>query len=347
MGYQISNNKKITANLISVTNLSNTSSSQSSNSASSSDSQAPTLADVLQGLEDQVQLLTTQMAEVRSELGILNLSSIFVRDLKRGDSGVDVSKLQEILGELGNLYATSTITGYYGSLTEGAVSKFQTEEGLKSTGIVDAATRNKIIKSVADFMANESTSTGFVSIDLSSVPDLQTLSDLQSQVSESASSSTNASNTPLALGDLQNQIDQLTLNSSDTQASIADLEDQVSQLSSELSNTQNNIATTPLPAPATPQPLAISNVQAINISKTSSTIAWATNNPATSQVNYSQNSSLQKNQTTAVSVATLITSHSLTLSSLNAGTTYYYYILSTDSNGSTASSTILSFSTLH
>jgi len=56
----------------------------------------------------------------------LSLSDVkFYRDLKRGNRGDDVKKLQSLLSKDPTLYPSKLITGYFGYLTEMAVMKFQ------------------------------------------------------------------------------------------------------------------------------------------------------------------------------------------------------------------------------
>ena len=79
------------------------------------------------------------------------------------------------------------------------------------------------------------------------------------------------------------------------------------------------------------QPPVISNVSATTTSSTA-TITWTTNKSATSRVDYGTSpSSLNVN----ASSSTPVTSHSLTLSGLSSGTTYYYRVTSVDSGGRT------------
>ncbi|HWB99995.1 MAG TPA: N,N-dimethylformamidase beta subunit family domain-containing protein, partial [Bryobacteraceae bacterium] len=69
-------------------------------------------------------------------------------------------------------------------------------------------------------------------------------------------------------------------------------------------------------------------------STTSATITWTTNVPATSRVDFgTSSSSLSQN----ASDATLTTAHSLTLSGLTAGTTYYYRVTSADGSSNSSS----------
>jgi hypothetical protein len=78
----------------------------------------------------------------------------------------------------------------------------------------------------------------------------------------------------------------------------------------------------------------ISGVTALPGSNTAM-ISWTTNVPTNSTVDYGTSTgSLSLN----VSDATLVTSHSLTLTGLTQGTTYYYRVTSVDSSGSSVSS---------
>ena len=57
----------------------------------------------------------------------------FQRSLSRGDSGDDVSNLQNLLHDAGFLNASST--GYFGPMTEDALQKWQEHEGVVAAGI--------------------------------------------------------------------------------------------------------------------------------------------------------------------------------------------------------------------
>jgi len=68
---------------------------------------------------------------------------IFTRDLGMGAQGVDVIQLQKILRREG-FFTYPTNSGYYGSITVEAVRLFQRKYGIKETGFVDIATRNRL-----------------------------------------------------------------------------------------------------------------------------------------------------------------------------------------------------------
>ena len=88
--------------------------------------------------------------------------------------------------------------------------------------------------------------------------------------------------------------------------------------------------------------LEISNIHTTNITTTSATITWQTNEPSTSLVKYGTSPgdyTLQKYDSSPV------TSHSITLTDLSPNTTYYFLVNSTDKAGNPAQSTEYSFNT--
>jgi Fibronectin type III domain len=89
----------------------------------------------------------------------------------------------------------------------------------------------------------------------------------------------------------------------------------------------------------------ISNVQVTNVSSTSATITWATNQPADTQVAYFIGSA--KPTWSACCNPTNATSHSLTLTGLAPNTTYNFFVESTPTGSSTpVDSSTSMFSTL-
>jgi Putative peptidoglycan binding domain len=66
----------------------------------------------------------------------------FTRDLLVGSQGEDVTALQQALNQL-------PATGFFGALTKVAVIKFQTDNGIAATGVVDAPTRQLLNKMTA------------------------------------------------------------------------------------------------------------------------------------------------------------------------------------------------------
>ena len=84
-----------------------------------------------------------------------------------------------------------------------------------------------------------------------------------------------------------------------------------------------------------------SNIQATGITTSAATITWDTDENATDLVEYGLTSSY--GSMTVVDLTANLTSHSVALSGLTAGTEYHYRVVSADSLGNTASSTDSTF----
>jgi peptidoglycan hydrolase-like protein with peptidoglycan-binding domain len=75
-----------------------------------------------------------------------NTTNVFTRTLKRGERGADVKTLQTWLSDLG--YGIPT-TSYFGSMTQGAVTRFQTSKKLRPVnGKVNARTALALLNAV-------------------------------------------------------------------------------------------------------------------------------------------------------------------------------------------------------
>ncbi len=74
----------------------------------------------------------------------LRAQSALTRELSVGMKGSDVTLLQTYLARDSTIYPEGSVTGYYGPLTQAAVSRFQSGSGLFPSGSVDAATRDLI-----------------------------------------------------------------------------------------------------------------------------------------------------------------------------------------------------------
>jgi len=79
-------------------------------------------------------------------------------------------------------------------------------------------------------------------------------------------------------------------------------------------------------------PPVISNVASSEITSSSAKITWDTDELSDSVVNYGTTTALGSTE----SDATMVTSHSITLTELSASTTYYYEVQSTDASSNTA-----------
>lgn len=99
---------------------------------------------------------------------------------------------------------------------------------------------------------------------------------------------------------------------------------------------------------ATPDTTApvISGVAATSTTATGSSIAWSTNEPASSKLYYGTTTPLVLGTALSIFNPSLTTNHSVALSGVTASTTHYYVIESKDATGNTATSTENSFVTL-
>jgi len=93
---------------------------------------------------------------------------------------------------------------------------------------------------------------------------------------------------------------------------------------------------------ASTNPPVISGVQAIPVAITSATIVWGTDQQSTSILRYGLNTSYG-NSVTNIS---LTNSHSITISSLTANTTYHYMVMSANAAGYVGNSSDSTFTTL-
>ncbi len=71
-------------------------------------------------------------------------SSQIMSQLDLGQTGEDVTHLQTYLANSTTFYPTGGITGYFGSLTQAAVIRFQAAYGLQQVGRVGPQTRDKL-----------------------------------------------------------------------------------------------------------------------------------------------------------------------------------------------------------
>ncbi|TAJ15609.1 hypothetical protein EPO56_00915 [Patescibacteria group bacterium] len=71
---------------------------------------------------------------VVSLLGSQNAYAAITTQLDLGDSGSEVTELQTYLSLDPSIYPSGLVTGYYGQLTKAGIERFQTEQGIVSSG---------------------------------------------------------------------------------------------------------------------------------------------------------------------------------------------------------------------
>jgi len=93
-------------------------------------------------------------------------------------------------------------------------------------------------------------------------------------------------------------------------------------------------------------PPVISDLKALVIGEISARITWITDEPADSKVSYTTSSPVSAATTKDITESDSVMSHSIDLSNLAAGTTYYYITVSRDVEGNEATSQEQTFTTL-
>ncbi len=79
-------------------------------------------------------LTVLSMFVLVSFVGVQSASAMITSQLDLGDTGSNVSELQSYLSLNANLYPSGLVTGYFGPLTQGGVQKYQTAQGIVSSG---------------------------------------------------------------------------------------------------------------------------------------------------------------------------------------------------------------------
>jgi peptidoglycan hydrolase-like protein with peptidoglycan-binding domain len=85
------------------------------------------------------------------------------RDLSIGMSGADVSALQTFLAQDNTIYPQGLVTGYFGILTQAAVSNFQSRNGIEAVGQVGPITLPVLNLQIANGMVLGSSAVSSVS----------------------------------------------------------------------------------------------------------------------------------------------------------------------------------------
>ena len=132
-----------------------------------------------------------------------DLVIFFPRDLTVGAKGEDVSRLQQFLAKDSSIYPEGLATGYFGALTQKAVTRFQQKNNITPTrGYVGPLTRTKLEVLVLGSASNNSVTPSQNNSDLASL--LKQLADLQAQIlalrqtTIEAATTTIATTTPIA-----------------------------------------------------------------------------------------------------------------------------------------------------
>ena len=271
-----------------------------------------------------------------------NMNSVFkvLRQLRKGMSGDDIKALQEYLKGIPGIYPEGLVTGYFGSLTEQAVKRFQRKHDIEDVGEVGPKTRAKLnplleawVQSGGTFppgLQKKAEKLGLsvlTTTSTSTATSTQGLGLIKVTICHKDSESGKAKNT-LTVG---------------IPALVAHINhgDKIGACEIDDDDDDDNASTTPDTIPP-----VISGVTASGTASTSAKILWTTNESSNSTVWYASSSPVAVSTATTVTNTSLVASHELVLSPLTASTTYYYMVGSADASGNSSTSGESSFLTL-
>lgn len=136
-------------------------------------SQTPTVNSsnpTLDDLRTQIQALLNKITQLQQQTGVgtgvpgTTIPSaacpLIGRVLRKGDSGDDVTRLQQFLARDPLIYPERLVTGYYGSLTEAAVRRWQTQFNIVSSGSPETTGYGQVGPRTAATMAQRCALTG-------------------------------------------------------------------------------------------------------------------------------------------------------------------------------------------
>ena len=308
-------------------------------------------------LEEQIQLLLDQVESLRAELYVARGEVVeaqqelqLTRSLFKGLSGDDVEELQQFLKQFPDVYPEGLTTGYFGSLTEKAVKKFQKKYGIEQVGIVGPKTRAQLHKLVGksdDFLPpGLAKKTGVDSDDSEDdTDDTDNGDDTDGDDSDDGDEDDDVANGGHGKGKVlvchkgKNTIN-ISRAALQAHLRIGGTEGACGEQNGDPDDGDDPDD----PAEDTTAP----NISLVSVdpATTTAVVTWTTDESADSTVWYATSSPLLDATSILVGESSATTtSHSLTLDELTASTVYYYIVFSDDETGNTASSSESSFET--
>ena len=315
--------------------------------------QISSLLETIRSLNEQIAQLREQAQAVEKE--VKELRKEFRSQLREGLSSDEVRDLQELLARDLELYPEGLITGFFGPLTRKAVERFQRRHGIEAVGEVGPQTRARLNALIA--------SGAFDSLPRGVAKKLDRLLDSNASTTDDGTDTTTtfgfgkitlchkqgsgkstivvaipAATAHLLHGDDVGRCDRDHEDKDDDDDDDDDdRDDDKDDHKDDHDGDKNRDQTPPV----------LSGVLATSTTATQSVIVWNTDEPADSTVRFGTSTPVGTGSgSLVVSESTLIMSHDVLLSGLNASTTYYFFVSSKDKKGNVATSTEMSFSTL-
>ena len=306
----------------------------------------------IKALETQEQVLKTAKNEVKETKKEVRTTVKFLRQLRKGMSGEDITTLQEILAADSDVYPEGLITGFFGSLTEKALKKFQKKHGIEQAGEVGPQTRARLHALLDEILDRGAGASGKIPPGL-----LKKLGHEADDDDPSISSgqddeddNDNATSSPKGKKDKgQGEIVTIchippgnTAGKHTLHIGKPAFKAHLAHGDTEGACAGGGTGTTTPPDITAP---AITNLLATSTTATTTSIVWGTNESATSKVWYATSTPVVVGGFGVLMTGdnSLVTSHNIGLSGLTATTTYYYFVVSADAAGNVATSSQNSF----
>jgi len=323
-------------------------------------------AELVSLLKDRIKLLQAQVQDLVTKIQAVSgtepkaVSKVvfeFTETLRQGSKGIEVERLQEFLKSIPGIYPEGLVTGYFGPLTEAAVKRFQEQNDIVSSGDPDSTGYGQVGPQTKEALNTDFAETDFIFIESEPFIATTELVVTPSEPTEEEIAVATTTSTTILLED--STATTTTATTTDTSTNIATTTSSggdgggVSDGTTGTADTTTpdggigsggDTSTSTPPEPADTTPPAISSIQTTNITDTSATITWTTDENADSNVNYATTPSASS--PTSITDATLATSHSINLTGITADTIYYYTVVATDEAGNTTTSGEQSFTTL-
>ncbi len=245
------------------------------------------------------------------------LSASILGLLKLGDEGDSVKLLQVLLAADPSVYPEGTVSGFFGPLTLKALRMYQKKHGLEQTGAVGPRTLRHLEEDLDD-------------------------NDLEVEDGDNASSTLK-----IGRGRLCAKVPPGHLIAPGwlrKHGGIVPLVPECQKLPPGIAKKLGLGGGTGTTTPDTTAPV-ISSISVNDIASTSASVRWTTNESSKSRVYFDTENPLVLADAMTESNSSLVKTHTVSLTSLTASTTYFYVVESKDAAGNTATSSQNSFTT--
>lgn len=271
----------------------------------------------------KIALLKQAQSEVQTAQQNVSGTMQLIGNLKEGMSGEQVTLLQTILAGDKTLYPEGLVSGYYGRLTREAVKRFQKRHGIENTGYTGPKTMRKINELLSNTPIIKNDDHEDNEEDDQKIHEGEKMKESQFCIAVPEEHL-------IAPGWLKHYND-------DDEDTIIP---RCKTIPPGIWKKIGGSTTTPdITAPV------LSALSSTVTGSTTASVTWTTNEAATSKVYYSTTTPVNMGIALTKEVATLVTTHNISLLGLSASTTYYAIALSRDAANNTATSSEISFTT--